>query len=310
MSWQNRIIGNDVVNPKSLDLNEKNWRKHPLFQEEALEGIMETIGWIQDVIVNKSTNKVVDGHLRIKLAIKHKQKLIPIKYVDLTQEEENIALATFDPIGAMAQAEQTLLKGLLEDVQSDNDKINALFEQVSQGYGALDSADISSVQPKDEEARKSGMTVGISDPVWKQLGDTGCCCGILPDDPVFGNWQRESATNQLLEAKNTGKKIHLGDITPKWAYHVLHNKMALYNPGPDALFYRRHAMWADHLRSIWNNVSRERSPTNYFQGALMPIGLDENKDVVYEYRGLTRQFKQAPFWKLDGFTRLGATGEE
>ena len=65
-----------------------------------------------------------------------------------------------------------------------------------------------------EEALKYGMNIGVSDPVWKQLGETGCCCGIEPDDPVFGNWQEQSATNQLLLARDTGRLIHFEDILP------------------------------------------------------------------------------------------------
>jgi DNA repair photolyase len=149
-----------------------------------------------------------------------------------------------------------------------------------------------------DSAHKNRLTVGISDPVWKQLGDTGCCCGILPDDKVFGNWQRASATNRLLEAKHYGREISLEDITPEWSHHVPDDKLVCYNAGPDALFARRHSTWADRLRSIWNDVGKERSPANYFQGAIVPVRVDENKNVVYRYQGLTRAHKPAPYWTV------------
>ena len=149
-----------------------------------------------------------------------------------------------------------------------------------------------------DEAVKHNMWVGVSDPVYKQLGEHGCCCGIPKDHPVFGNWQRESATNQLLEAKETGKEIHATDIIPPWAYVVGEEEMICYPAGPDARHNGAHKMWSDTLREVWNNIDMERSPMNYFQGALQPVGLDEKNDIVYKYVGLERTYKKAPYWSV------------
>lgn len=149
-----------------------------------------------------------------------------------------------------------------------------------------------------EEARACGMTVGVSDPVWKQLGDTGCCCGILPDDPVFGNWQRESATNQLLIAKDTGKELFLSDVVPEWAYSVKTAELVNMGVGPKVKYAKKYMTWADMLKDLWNNLEKQRSPLNYFQGALLPVRRDENGDMVYKYSGLVRQYKTVKEWTL------------
>ena len=149
-----------------------------------------------------------------------------------------------------------------------------------------------------EEAVKNDMTVGVSDPVWKQLTDTGCCCGILPDDKVFGNWQRESATNQLLLAKNEGKILKAEDIIPKWAYRK--KVVGIYNPGVGAkvAYLTRHKMWSDKLREIWNGIDKERSPLNYFQGALEPVSRKDG-EWSYKYVGLKRKhLKNTPYWRI------------
>jgi len=149
-----------------------------------------------------------------------------------------------------------------------------------------------------DEARKHHMWIGVSDPVWKQLGEHGCCCGIPKDHPVFGNWQRESATNQLLEARDTGKEIHCRDIVPKWAEQVGEEGMICYPAGPHVRHDGNHKMWSHTLREVWNTIDKERSPMNYFQGCLEPIGLDEDKDIVYRYVGLKRHYKKAPYWSV------------
>jgi DNA repair photolyase len=150
-----------------------------------------------------------------------------------------------------------------------------------------------------EVGHKHDMTLGVSDPVWKQLTDTGCCCGILPDDPVFGNWEAESATNQLLIAKETGKLLGPDDITPDWAYDAGLAGLVYPGVGPKAAWEHRHTKWSDKLRDVWNNPGKERSPLSYFQGALLPDHRDDNGDLFYRYEGLKRHYPdKVPFWKV------------
>jgi DNA repair photolyase len=149
-----------------------------------------------------------------------------------------------------------------------------------------------------EVSKKNGLVVAVSDPVWKQLGETGCCCGILPDDPVFGNWRRESATNQLLEAKWNGKEIGPNDITPDWAREQRLTGMCNTGPGPKNIVAKKYTTWADKLKEQWNDLSHERGPYRYFQGALVPTRRDEQGNVFYKYRGLERQNKKVPYWTV------------
>lgn len=149
-----------------------------------------------------------------------------------------------------------------------------------------------------EKAHENEMVVGVSDPVWKQLGDTGCCCGIMPDDPVFGNWRRESATNQLLEAKWHGKEVGPQDIVPDWSEDQLLRNMCSPGAGPKNIAYKKYTTWADKLREQWNDLSHERGPYRYFQGALVPTRRADNGDVFYKYVGLKRQNKKVPYWSV------------
>jgi hypothetical protein len=150
-----------------------------------------------------------------------------------------------------------------------------------------------------EEAVKRGMTVGVSDPVWKQLSDVGCCCGIEPDDPVFGNWEPENATNALINAKQTGDKIYFKDICPPWAADTPMSWLCNMGVGAETVYKARYMTWQDKLRKDWNNLKLERSPLNYFQGAMMPVSRDANGDIVYEYKGLERKNPvKIPYWDV------------
>ena len=115
--WQNRIVGHGNVPPESLTSNPMNWRQHPQAQRDALESVLDGIGWVQDVIVNKRTGLVVDGHARIDLAIERGEATVPCVYVDLSPDEERLVLATLDPIGAMAETGSEAMAALLEGVE-------------------------------------------------------------------------------------------------------------------------------------------------------------------------------------------------
>lgn len=119
--YKNRIVGSGTMNPADLKANPMNWRKHPAEQSKALDDALSRLGWIQDVIVNKTTGHLIDGHLRVETALKNKEAEVPVKYVELTEEEEKLALATFDPLTMMAEQDDAMLKKLLEECGADID---------------------------------------------------------------------------------------------------------------------------------------------------------------------------------------------
>ena len=72
--------------------NPLNWRIHPQFQQEAMTGALNEIGWIDEVTVNTRTGRIVDGHLRVTLALRAGDNTpVPYKEVDLSEEEEALS---------------------------------------------------------------------------------------------------------------------------------------------------------------------------------------------------------------------------
>ncbi len=156
-----------------------------------------------------------------------------------------------------------------------------------------------------EEAKACGMTFGISDPHWKELNDTGCCCGIKEDDPVFGGWWRKNATEALVQARRAyeaGKPILVGadDGIPDWA-----GKMALRDmvclAGPQHIVEQYEHTWEDKLLKTWNDLKGARGPLHYFEGVLRPKKRDAKGNVLYEYVPRERRnpaMKKPPFWRI------------
>lgn len=113
-TWPNRVTGSGTVDPNELLENPANWRAHPRFQADAMKGALEQVGWVSGIIVNRSTGFIVDGHMRVSLAVAEEQVEVPVQYVELTAEEEAVILATFDPIGGLAVTDAQALGALAE----------------------------------------------------------------------------------------------------------------------------------------------------------------------------------------------------
>lgn len=152
-----------------------------------------------------------------------------------------------------------------------------------------------------EVTKACGMTFGVSDPTWKELNDYGCCCGIPPDDPVFGNWQREQATNVVVEAR---RAFEAGDVDrlwgvesviPAWASGVRMRDMIIATGDKGRLM--NEYTWAEKLRYTWNDVASARGPLKYFQGALIPVRRDANGNVLYRFNAVARK-RLKTVWKL------------
>lgn len=134
-NWRNRIVGSGEEVPDQLLANPLNWRVHPKQQQAALEGSLDTLGWIQQVIVNQRTGAMVDGHLRVQLALRHGAPTVPVLYVDLSPEEEAQALLSLDPIAAMAATDKAKLNEILHQVQSDDERVQQFLSELAEREG-------------------------------------------------------------------------------------------------------------------------------------------------------------------------------
>lgn len=161
-AWRNRITGYGSVDPEELLANPLNYRIHPKAQQDALAGTLNSIGWIQDVIVNAATGFVLDGHLRVALALRTNQPEIPVKYVELTPEEEALALATLDPLTNMAGTDAAKLDELLQQVQTDEAAIQAMLAGLAEEAGLyLPKGEPSDAEPQIDRAEELRQQWGV-----------------------------------------------------------------------------------------------------------------------------------------------------
>lgn len=129
-TWRNRIVAEGEADPASLTDNPRNWRVHPKNQRATVEDSLDKIGWIQKPIVNRTSGHLIDGHLRVASAIARGETSIPVSYVELSEAEEKAALASLDPMSAMAVMDGEKLTELLQDLEFGGGALDAMFDEL------------------------------------------------------------------------------------------------------------------------------------------------------------------------------------
>jgi hypothetical protein len=129
--WRGRFASETIewVDPEQLLAHPDNQRIHILLQQQQVERLLDVLGWVDVVKVSKSSGRVIDGHLRVMLAIRHKTK-VPVLYLDLTEAEERAALASLDYTASKAGIDLNILATNVEFMQIEFPALEVVWENL------------------------------------------------------------------------------------------------------------------------------------------------------------------------------------
>lgn len=133
-----------------------NWRRHPEAQREAFAGLLAEVGFAGAILTREcedGTLQIIDGHLR---AEELTDSLVPVLVTDLSADEADILLASFDPISALATTDAEKLEGLLAGLRVRDDRVRALFRDLA--------APIAQVKQAEEQREASERTAAATKP--------------------------------------------------------------------------------------------------------------------------------------------------
>lgn len=160
---RSRIVRHADIDPRSISPNPDNWRLHPEPQRQALEGILGRVGFVQSIIVSERSGRLLDGHLRLQVAIDSKAETIPAVFVDVDEAEEKLILASLDPSAAMAVTDEQKLAELLADLESVNGSFDGMLASLLDSSASfLDGDDEAEGEPSPGGNAETGDKKGRS----------------------------------------------------------------------------------------------------------------------------------------------------
>jgi len=209
------------VKSSELIPNPKNWRTHPIAQQDALKGILAEVGFAGAVLARELDDgslMLIDGHMRAETTSNQE---IPVLVLDVTEAESDKLLATFDPIAALAESDAAALDSLLRNVDTGSEALQKMLADLAEDAGLyLD----------DKEVVEDEVPEPPVDPITKPgdlwiLGEHRLLCGD------------STRAENISELMNSNKASAIISDPPYGVSYVGKTKSALpvHNDGEETL---------------------------------------------------------------------------
>lgn len=149
INWKSRIVESGTIKAGQVAPNPFNFRVHSMFQQTALKDALERVGYIRNILINRRTGNLIDGHLRVMLALSESEEIeLGVDYVDLSEDEERLALATLDPLAGLAATDKAMFAELVAGIETDSEALEQLFKSLSETKEEIPPEDFENI---DEE---------------------------------------------------------------------------------------------------------------------------------------------------------------
>ena len=161
MTYRDRIVELRRIRAGDLAPAPLNWRKHPAYQQEAMKGILDEIGYADAVLARETPDglELIDGHLRASL---DDDQIVPVLVLDLDADEAKQLLVTLDPLAAMAETDTEALGSLLADISFSDPTITAMLESLTAGaFAPLVITEGPSLGPEFDEHVADGVSLCV-----------------------------------------------------------------------------------------------------------------------------------------------------
>lgn len=209
------------------------WERNPRNNEEAVDEVAQSIqrfGFGAPLVVRLATRTIIAGHTRYKAAKKLGHTRVPVRFLDLSEQEaEALALAD-NKLGELADWDEGMLHGLLKDLASQQVEVTGLgwdndeLSKILMGGNTPPAPSSSSREPLPLLPGSVHLHQGDSAVVLESFADNimdSCVC-----DPPYG-LSNEADPREVLKCWLAGEKyVHnqAGFMGKEWDSFV---------PGPE-----------------------------------------------------------------------------
>jgi len=185
MQVRDRIQELRRVPANRLRPHPKNWRTHPVAQQDALRGILAEIGYADALLARELPDgalELIDGHLRAEVTPNME---VPVLVLDLDEHEAAKLLALHDPLAALAETDREALAGLLGDVETENDAVRKLLDRMQSPAADAWEGDSAAGDPPEVDVAEAFQVVVECDgeaqqkQLYERLTAEGWKCRLL-----------------------------------------------------------------------------------------------------------------------------------
>lgn len=184
MNIRNRIQELRRVKASRLRPHPKNWRTHPIAQQDAVRGLLAEIGYADALLARELDDgslELIDGHLRAEIT---PDAEVPVLVVDLDDREAAKLLALHDPLADLAEPDGRLLAELMEHVETESEAVQAVLDQVLSSAKSWEAEPAGEPPPEVEIPESYQVVVECEDEagqkaVYERLTSEGLTCRLL-----------------------------------------------------------------------------------------------------------------------------------
>jgi hypothetical protein len=181
--------------------NPRNPKTHPKRQGEAIRGVVSEVGWAGVPLVYSSERlgrlAFVDGHLRKR---EFPDLTVNVALTDLTDQEADYLLLTFDPIASLAVQDKEKMDALLRDIQTGDAAVQEMLAEMAEKAGVVpvsadEWGDAFGKIPDEDRAPFQQMTFTLHD---SQVEIVKNALKIAKDEGDFSGSPNENSNGNSL----------------------------------------------------------------------------------------------------------------
>lgn len=159
MGVRNRIKELRWVRAGDVRANPRNWRTHPNFQRQALQAVLDEVGFADALVARElpdGTLELIDGHLRAEMLPDDR---LPVLVLDVDELEADKLLASLDPLASLAQCNTEAVTALIARLHSESSELQSVFDSLASGETL---AELATSFDGQENASSSPPAVSVS----------------------------------------------------------------------------------------------------------------------------------------------------
>lgn len=175
----------------------KTWKRNPRKNKEAISAVarsIESFGFGAPIVARREDNRIIAGHTRYEAAKRLAMETVPVRFLDVTEEQANALALADNKLGEIAEWDDDQLKMILAELRSHDAELPAIAgwsdEELAKllddaGPGGETTEDEVPLDKAEELREKWGTSLGQ---LWEIKGSGGMhriVCGDSTDDAVF-----------------------------------------------------------------------------------------------------------------------------